>query len=51
MKTISTQKEAKKIKAGEEYIIDVFPEDPDKWTDKHVEKAQKIKEVVNDAVL
>lgn len=47
VKRIKTVAEAKKLKFGDQYIIDVYPDDPADITDEHIEIAAKIKEVAN----
>lgn len=50
MKKIKNQKQAKELKFGDQYIIDIFPDDPDKVTESQIKQAAKIAEVANKAV-
>lgn len=47
MKKITSQKSARELKFGDQYVIDIYPDDPDKITEKTIEKANAIKEIAN----
>lgn len=50
VKKIKTVAEAKKLKFGDQYIIDVFPDNPEDVTDAQIAKAEKLQKTIVEAV-